>query len=290
MIYFLSPCVCRPLKILPTLFFALVDRPVRSAYVQSGRDRDPWDGTIEYIRNHSNTNLESLWISTTLCSEAPTITPYGSSAASANLLLISTARTSPKPRATATVLLPPWSTNVEWQKNDGRNKPKPCLRNGVPATLDSSLKYQQAFKYYCPATAATRCHKEKLCRVSRDAFGFDVVTSVTSVSSVISITLVTSVAPCVSVNQAVLARRANRPASLASWQSQFKQCTSQLGFLSFPNGFTWDRVGPCGNLVIHGTLLQRAFCKQAAGWKTVPGIKFCIKHCFRYSFLKDLLY
>ena len=151
-------------------------------------------------------------------------------------------------------------------------------------------KYQQAFKHYCPATAATTCHKEKLCRVSRDAFGFDVVTPVTSVSSVISITLVTSVAPCVSVNQAVLARRANRPASLASWQSQFKQCTSQLGFLSFPNRFTWDRVGPCGNLVIHGTLLQRAFCKQAAGWKTVPGIKFCIKHCFRYSFLKDLLY
>ena len=142
-------------------------------------------------------------------------------------------------------------------------------------------KYQRAFKHYCPATAATRCHKEKLCRVSRDAFEFDVVTSVTSVStsvsSVISITLVTSVAPCVSVNQAVLARRANRPASLASWQSQFKQCTSQLGFLSFPNRFTWDRVGPCGNLAIHGTLLQRAPSanKQRVGKLSLASKRIC---------------
>ena len=138
-------------------------------------------------------------------------------------------------------------------------------------------KYQQAFQHYCPTTAATRCHKEKLCRVSRDAFGFDVVTSVTSVSSITSITSITSVAPCVHFCQPpflVLARRASRPASLASWQSQFKQCTSQLGFLSFQ---TAD-MGSCETM-------RRAFCKQAAGWKTVPGIKFCIKASFRSSFL-----
>lgn len=130
----------------------------------------------------------------------------GSSAASANRLLISTARTSPKPGATATVLLPP---------------------GGKPTTIRSSGHQVLHFLHIDTVTTAV---KVKPPQWSSSNTGLllekmlfsDVLQTGESRRHVQNTT---------DQQMPVLALRAACPASLACWQSQFKQCTSQLGFL-----------------------------------------------------------
>ena len=54
MIDFLSPCICRLLKILPTLFFAFVDRSVRLVFSLEtkipGMELMELSNPFEYIR------------------------------------------------------------------------------------------------------------------------------------------------------------------------------------------------------------------------------------------------